>query len=282
MDAALLTLIKHRQPRSILILGASDTGKTILIQHLLAEWNPVEPIAVVDCDVGQSHLGPPTTIGWGLVTLPFLGWSRVAVRGIAFTGSVSPEGNLDAFLQATARMVDAATRTRSRLIVDTTGLVNGELGKTLKTRKVDLLKPDLILAIQRDKELEELLAFLPHGSIERLTASPGCVRRSLSERAAYRDKQLARYFANSVKQILALDRLKFIGLGSEWHTSQVALSPALLSDRIVGLRTVHGEDLALGLLRKVEPEQNILAVLTPLRDVSSVTTIAIGSVRWPA
>ena len=281
MDPDLLAALERRQPRSILLLGASDTGKTTLIEQLLTEWNAADSIAVVDCDVGQSHLGPPTTIGWGLVEPPFEGWHRAPVRGLAFTGVVSPEGNVETFLQATTRMVQAARQAAPRLLVDTTGLVSGELGKTLKTRKVKAIKPDLILAIQRNTELEELLAAIAHVPIERLRASPACGRRTLAERAAYRDKQFARYFANSVKQRLPLDRLRLIGVGPDWSTGHVARSSAALLDRVVGLQHAAGEDLALGLIRELDAERNSVAVFTPLRDVSGVTTLAVGSVRWP-
>jgi len=282
MDATLLSLLEHRNPRVILVLGASDTGKTTLIEQLLSAWDPGEPIAVVDCDVGQSHLGPPTTIGWSLITKPFTGWHGVAVRGVAFIGAVSPEGDLEGFLQATGQIVKQARQAASRFIVDTTGLVNGELGMTLKRRKIELVNPDLIFAIQRDRELEELLAHIDQRPIERVPASSLCVRRSLAERAAYRDRQFARYFANSTTQRLLLNQVKLIGLGPDWRTGEVVLSPAALIDRVVGLRNAQGEDLALGLLRELDLTTQTLAVFTPLRDVSAVTTVAIGSIQWPS
>ena len=61
-----------RQARTILLLGATDTGKTTfltwLANILLAQERR---IAIVDADVGQSSLGPPTTIGLSVVTAPF-------------------------------------------------------------------------------------------------------------------------------------------------------------------------------------------------------------------
>jgi polynucleotide 5'-hydroxyl-kinase GRC3/NOL9 len=319
MDAALSSVLDRTDPRVILVLGASDTGKTTLIEQLLAEWNTAEAIAVVDCDVGQSHLGPPTTIGWGVIAQPFQGWSHVPVRGIGFTGSVSPEGNLEMFLQVASRVMQTVRQPASRLLVDTTGLVDGELGKTLKRRKAELIKPDLILALQRDQELEELLAGLSPVAIQRVAVSPGCVRRSLAQREAYRNRQFARYFANAAKQTLSLNRVGLIGLGPDWsphlsstaegspapsqtpeqtgsekergpsgqrpvggwHTGNIVLSLDALMDRVVGLRNGQGEDLALGLIRDVNPEDGTLTVFTPLRDLSQVSTVCVGSVRWP-
>jgi polynucleotide 5'-kinase involved in rRNA processing len=200
---------------------------------------------------------------------------------MAFTGSVSPEGHLDTFLDAASRITQAARQMACRLLIDTTGLVDGELGYTVKRRKVERLKPDLIIALQRERELEELLAALPSFPVERLTPPSGCLRRSLAERAAYRDRQFARYFVNAVKQTLSLRRTRLVGLEPEWATRTIPLSLAALMDRVVGLRNAQGEDLALGLIRDIDTQHGTLTVFTPLRDISSITTIAVGSVRWP-
>lgn len=282
MDPLLLATLERQRPRSVLLLGASDTGKTTLLEELLKTGEGGAPIAVVDCDVGQSRLGPPTTVGWGLVTPPFPGWPRIAVRGIAFTGAVSPEGNLETFLDAVARMVRAARQAAPRLLVDTTGLVSGELGQAVKTRKVALLKPELILAIQQDRELEPILAACSSIPTTRLRPSPQVIRRSLSQRDAYRDRQFVRYFANAMTQAVPLAPLRLTGLGADWPTGEVECSPAALGDRVVGLRNAAGEDLAVGLVREMDPATRRVRVMTPLKDVSAVTTLAVGSIRWPA
>lgn len=285
MEAALLSRLESTSPHTVLVIGASDTGKTSLIEQVLDAWNPGEPIAAVDCDVGQSRLGPPTTIGWGVVgpttMKPATGWSRVVVRGFAFTGAVSPEGNVEVFLDAVSRMVAAARRAASRLIIDTTGLVTGEIGASLKSRKAALIRPDLVVAIQREGELEDLLAGITGVAIERVVVSSHCVRRSLAERTAYRNRQLARYFVRSTTHRIPLDRLTLTGLGPDWPGGKVVVSPAALSDRVVGLRDAQGNDVALGLLREHDRERRAVTLLAPLQDPSAAATLAVGSVRWP-
>src|SRR3989442_7161458 len=54
--------------RVTLILGTSDTGKTSLTARLAGALAARgERVAVVDADVGQSEIGPPTTVGLGHV-----------------------------------------------------------------------------------------------------------------------------------------------------------------------------------------------------------------------
>ncbi len=46
-----------------LLLGAADTGKTSLVLALANELSAQRPVGIVDADIGQSHIGPPTTVG---------------------------------------------------------------------------------------------------------------------------------------------------------------------------------------------------------------------------
>ncbi len=43
------------------------------------------------------------------------------------------------------------------ILVDTTGFVSGEAGKELKRRKIDLVSPRFILALQKYDEIEPIL-----------------------------------------------------------------------------------------------------------------------------
>jgi len=53
----------------VLLLGAADTGKTTLMGALVERLARRRPTAVVDADIGQSHIGPPTTYTLDLQTL---------------------------------------------------------------------------------------------------------------------------------------------------------------------------------------------------------------------
>ena len=50
-----------------LVLGSADTGKTALVAAIAKYAAPSWPIGIVDSDIGQSHIGPPTTVGWAIV-----------------------------------------------------------------------------------------------------------------------------------------------------------------------------------------------------------------------
>src|SRR2546422_11318686 len=61
-----LALEAAGEARVTLILGTSDTGKTSLAARLAGALAARgDRVAVVDADVGQSGIGPPTTHGLG-------------------------------------------------------------------------------------------------------------------------------------------------------------------------------------------------------------------------
>src|SRR5574341_24021 len=67
-ERVLLALAKR--PGVTMFLGASDTGKTTCLRAAAAHLARAGllPLAIVDADLGQSTIGPPTTVGLMLVT----------------------------------------------------------------------------------------------------------------------------------------------------------------------------------------------------------------------
>ena len=61
-----------------LVLGAADTGKTTLAEAIARRAASSGPVGVIDADIGQSHIGPPTTVGWALVDRPDVSFSQLA------------------------------------------------------------------------------------------------------------------------------------------------------------------------------------------------------------
>src|SRR2546426_637086 len=57
-----------------------------------------------------------------------------------------------------------STLARELVVVDTSGLVEGAVARTLKQAKADLLRPDLVLAIEAGRELEGILKLIESGS----------------------------------------------------------------------------------------------------------------------
>lgn len=142
-----------------MVLGAADTGKSTFCRYLIyRSYLAGEPAALVDLDLGQSHLGPPATLGLGLFPPRRPGDDGLFPEGVYFIGQTSPVGAILEVAVGCRALVDqAARRGVSRVVVNTSGLVQGLAALRLKRAEIELLKPSLIFALEREGELEPLL-----------------------------------------------------------------------------------------------------------------------------
>ena len=157
LDAALAA------PGLVLLLGAPDTGKTTLAQQIVsAALTQGRRVGLIDTDVGQSDIGPPGTIGLALpqdAAEPPGDWRPAA---LAFVGATSPVGRLLDVVVGARRLADEARRRGAELvIVDTSGMISGQVAIKLKLAKLEALQPDVILALRRGRELDPLLRVVP-------------------------------------------------------------------------------------------------------------------------
>ncbi|MBM3212096.1 polyhydroxyalkanoate depolymerase, partial [Candidatus Poribacteria bacterium] len=156
----------------------------------------------MDSDVGQSWIGPPTTIGMKIVTQDFE--SSLFPDAFYFVGNISPNRCLLQTVIGTKLMVDRAISFGAELvIIDTTGLVDGSIGRALKTGKIELVRPDHIVCFQRGNELETLIKSfetISHYHIYRLNPSKEVTKKSQEWRKEYRQKQFEQYFSDFIIQ----------------------------------------------------------------------------------
>lgn len=246
-------IARAAEARVILVIGETDAGKTsfttLLADTLLRGGHAV---GVVDADLGQSDIGPPTTIGLGRLHPPVERLADAEVVGLYFVGSTSPQGHLLPTVLGTRLMVEKALRLGfDRVIVDTSGLVQGEMGRLLKQHKIDLVDPDLVLCLQRNGECEHILrpyqgAARP--AVLRLISAGATRRRSQEERRQHRERSLQAYFAAARPVSLDLGRVILrqpaLYVGQPVPPRQVEDLAALLDDMVLWAER-RGNELVL-------------------------------------
>jgi len=280
----LLDVLKEEKGIAIL-LGATDTGKSTLAKFLI--FNLCQrglKVALVDADIGQSFRGPPTTIGlsvfksdpdWQLVLSP---------PEIFFVGSITPEGHFPIHLKGVKRMVDKSPSYGAEVIlVDTTGFVLGERGIELKRRKIDLLSPRFIFALQKSDELEPILELYnenPLLRILRLPLSEQVKLRSIEEQRIYRTNRFQEYFKHAMIHELAIEELQVEGEVLDPNGETLPVDWALkINGLLIGLKDSDDETLALGLIRNYFDEKKVARVSTPLREIERAKTIQLSSLK---
>ena len=268
-----------------ILLGATDTGKTTLAQFLISHLcRRGLKVGLVDADIGQSFLGPPATIGLS-VFKSHPDWEVIlSPPEIFFVGSTTPEGYFPIHLKGVKRMVDKVSSYGPDVIlVDTTGFVLGEAGKELKRRKIDLILPRFILALQKDDELEPILGQYKENAlykIFRLPLSEQVRAKSMEERRTNRTNKFRHYFKYSAVQELAIEEVQIEGEVLDPNGAPLPLDWALkLNSLLIGLKDENDDTLALGLIKNYFQEKKELRVFTPLKEIQKVKTVQLSSLR---
>jgi polynucleotide 5'-hydroxyl-kinase GRC3/NOL9 len=281
---ALLDVLEKEKGIAI-ILGTTDTGKTTLAKFLI--FNLCKrglKIALVDADIGQSFLGPPATIGLSLFKSD-PDWEIVlSPPEIFFVGSTTPEGHFPIHLKGVKKMVEkAASRRADLILLDTTGFVSGEGGEELKRRKIDLISPRFILALQKSEELEPILEHYkesPLLRILRLPLSDQVRPKSMEERKTYRINKFQDYFKHSMVQALAVEGLQMEGEVLDPNGDPIPPDWSLrINGLLIGLKDNNDETLALGVIRNYIEEKKVVRILTPLGETGKVKTIQLSSLK---
>ncbi|HEY6627862.1 MAG TPA: Clp1/GlmU family protein [Acidimicrobiia bacterium] len=144
-----------------MLVGGVDTGKTTLaLQAARLAVAAGRTVALVDADVGNSTVGPPACVGLKIMRTP-ADIDEVAVPDqLHFVGTITPARLVLQQVVATAAMVDTAKRLADLVILDTTAVVSGVAGETLKYHKAELCRPDKVVALQRGGEMEPVVGML--------------------------------------------------------------------------------------------------------------------------
>lgn len=206
------------QPQQIvLVIGATDVGKSTFCRFLIERGmtNGLK-VAFVDADVGQSQIGPPTTIGLRIFGPDSVSENLEVIDGgfdaLYFVGWTSPERHLLQCVAGARLMVDAALKSGADLIVvDTTGYIEGDTAVVLKQHKIELIKPTHLICLHRSRELESIVApFEGNDTIQihRLLPHRGVTSKSDEFRRKYRESSFARYFSDCVQETLPFDQIR--------------------------------------------------------------------------
>jgi len=211
--------------RTVLVLGATDRGKSTYCQFLTrALCGAGTRVAFVDADIGQKDIGPPATVSLGFADGieargAGQGWPGCAfadsaaglpaarLAGLYFVGHVNPVAHFLTIVIGTQRMA-AAAADAPFVLVDTVGLVHGS-GRALLGFLIESLEPDVIVALERDGELESVLKAHRHRRIVRLPVSDRAVAKSARTRRALRERAFRTHFAGAQDLEFPVDQLVF-------------------------------------------------------------------------
>jgi polynucleotide 5'-hydroxyl-kinase GRC3/NOL9 len=140
-------------PKSIMVVGPTDSGKTSLSTYIINQAIRVglRP-AVIDADIGQGDLAPPSVIGCGIVEKQILDLRELTTQYFAFVGDINPTGYDILIARLVKRLVNKINSGKkdcsevNLVVINTDGYITGSglLGKIAIANKVH---PDIIVCL---------------------------------------------------------------------------------------------------------------------------------------
>ncbi|HEY3298079.1 MAG TPA: Clp1/GlmU family protein [Armatimonadota bacterium] len=272
-------------PGITVAVGDVDTGKTSFCA-LLANCALEKGIstAVVDCDLGQSEIGPPGTIGLGIVGSPIASLGDLEPEELYFVGTTSPVGHLLAMVTGTGKLVGSPTAADKELIiVDTPGLVSGLLGRKLQSSIIEALPARHIVALQKAKEAEHFLRFFDTWAdcdVHRLPIAPGIHAKSPILRTQRRASRFHAYFTHGNSHELPLRELATSGT---WLRTGDTLEPRYLKFAEKSLQTevLHGERIDRGIYLVVKSDYNRRGLDALQEQFKTRSIVTVPANRYP-
>ncbi len=261
------------------VIGGADTGKTTLCTFLsnsLILKN--RQVAIVDADIGQTDLGPPTTMAAAEVTASVVNLSQVKPSERLFIGLTSPGHAKGKVIRSIKRLVECHTKPGKMVIVNTDGWIEGNEAALYKLQMLDELQPDITLGIGGN----ETPSILQTGNrTTLLVGSPDIIReRTRIDRRELRVLGYRRYLAGASLRTLRLDgvRLRYCLAPNDLDLRVIPrLQLENLKDAIVGFLDADGFLQEIGVLKDLLRSAKTVKVWSRISDTPS--TIEIGDVK---
>jgi len=198
---------------SVIIFGEVDTGKTFFSTYIVNKLLTKNLVpSVLDCDTGQSDIGPPSTLGLAVFKKPVLFMTEVEPEKLYFVGSHSPSEHFLYYLCGFVKLVKYGMENSDIVIIDTPGWVLGDGGRMLRSSEIELLRSlgtnFVVILLQRKNEVEHLVLTLPEDKVIKLTVSKKASSTSPEERKKLREFVYKKYFFQLEKIVLNFNNVK--------------------------------------------------------------------------
>jgi len=195
-----------------IVIGDVDTGKTTFCTYLANSLLKTGvKVALIDADIGQADVGPPTTISLTFVEDYTSGLSSLSAKALFFTGHISPSPVMEKVIHGIEKLVALQRSSPHPAVINTDGWVADERAVAYKLRMANAVSPDLAVGIGNGPGVQSILENVKATSIR--IESPSIIRRrSREERRQLRERGYRKYLEKASPVVIPLDRvdLRFV------------------------------------------------------------------------
>ncbi|MGD0422144.1 MAG: Clp1/GlmU family protein [Candidatus Bathyarchaeia archaeon] len=254
-----------------MIIGPSDAGKSALCTYLMNELIKRKcNVRVLDADIGQADIGPPTTIASSTATLPKPTLSYLEPDRMFFVGHNTPSFVQSQVLHGINRIL--SSESTGLTVINTDGWIRDSSAILYKKRLISAVKPDILVGIGSRSSLNPILQTTKTHKII-VESSRVILSRTRSERKQIRKSGYQRFLSNSTLQTFKLDNTK---LRLRESVRQAFFEGNLdLTNVLLGFLNNKGFMKQIGILERMTP--NYLTVYS--RPIHQPVTIEFGYVK---
>ncbi len=232
-------VLSLEKPTVAMIMGSADSGKTSLCTFIvnLALKERLR-VAVIDADLGQSDIGPPTTVGLAYIQEPTWDLYNIEADDNCFVGRTSPNGAMERVAKCIAAFKDQVLkREQDVLVINTDGWIEGLNATEYKTTLAERVEPDVVVALQRSQELEPILANLEKPALMKVPPPTTIKARDRESRKTLRELSYRKFLRNGKIQTFPL---RLIRLGEPSVPSNLDQTHELSErlEKALGVRTL--------------------------------------------
>ena len=263
--------LRHSRGLAV-ILGDVDSGKSTLCTYLANTClGHGGQTSIIDGDVGQADIGPPTTTSSSTVTKHIINLQELRPERSYFIGDTSPSSTPDKLVQSITHLRDKISTGSGIIILNTDGWVREDEAVEHKRQLLDSLRPDLVLALSLDHELDHILELQNRPTLP-LEASSFALTRTREERKKAREEGYRRFLKNPKHMDLRLNTIKLRMFNAPQQQRLDQITP--YRGTITGLLDENGELLSIGRIERIG--NGIVRITTSTEETPR--TVELGAV----
>jgi polynucleotide 5'-hydroxyl-kinase GRC3/NOL9 len=267
---AAATLNQIREGRTV-ILGPPDAGKSTLCVYLVNKLLQAgRSLRVIDADIGQADMGPPTTITRAAPTHPIASLQELTSDRRLFIGHISPSAVEQKLISGIQRL--SGKNGKLLTIINTDGWIAGLDAVRYKLNLLTEVNSDMVLGLAYSRELEPILAGVHFPSMK-IDAAKETLERSRVDRRSIRADGYRRFLEGAVTRRISLKKIQLIFPAGLPGASR--FNRRTLSNLIVGILDDQDYLAEIGILIDIDPE----AALIYSRQAGAFRKIELGYVK---
>ncbi len=263
----------------VMVVGGADSGKsgfcTYLANRLMTDGCRV---AILDEDLGQSDIGPPSTVAYATLTKPVTDLFDLVPESVFFVGATSPVSVQDKTVEAVCTLRNEVLRRNNidYLIVNTDGWIMGDEARLFKSRLASELIPGIVFCLETPSEIPSSCPSLGDalaGFRQERVDSPVLVReRDVESRRSLRELGFAKYLEKARIKVVQLSHIKI-----EERKAQMLVAQGGAEDLLVALYDAQKHFLGIGVVRAVDYRRRAIKIFTAVDQ--NPAFITFGSVH---